>query len=168
MTEAQQPEALYAAAPNPRPEAIVVHCSDPRFQGALREFLERGLGLETGGYVPVVVAGGVPVLARPYLLPQEFRFLRERFERHRTDFPSLRRLILINHEDCRYYEMLKSRGLAFFGMHLHGADLPRADLAEAAKACAELLAHLGLEIELHHARFADAEHRRVKIDPVWT
>jgi hypothetical protein len=168
MPDAKPPEATYAAAPHPRPEAIVVHCSDPRFLAALGQFIQRALGLETGRYIPIVVAGGVPVLARPYLLPQEFRFLRERLERHRLDFPSLRRAILINHQDCKYYEMLKSRGLPFLGLQAQAADLPRADLAAAARAFAEHLAPLGLEVELYHALFADPEQRRIQVERVWT
>ena len=38
--------------------------------------------------------------------------LKERFEAYRRVFPKAHRVILINHEDCRYYEALKSKVLA--------------------------------------------------------
>jgi len=42
----------YPALPHPEPEAIVVFCGDPRFQSAIRSFIEDELGLHEGEYLP--------------------------------------------------------------------------------------------------------------------
>ncbi|HEY5909711.1 MAG TPA: hypothetical protein VJA21_03805, partial [Verrucomicrobiae bacterium] len=102
---------LYRALPDAKPSAIVIYCSDPRFQPAFREFVEHELGLTDGMTIPIVVGGGAGVLGHPEQLPKEFKFLRERLEQYREIFPTVRRIVLINHEDCRYYESLKSRVL---------------------------------------------------------
>ncbi len=60
------------------PEAIVVHCSDPRFQRAFAEFIQNELALRSGSYIPLAISGGVGSLAEPLKLPKEFRFMKER------------------------------------------------------------------------------------------
>ena len=62
MSESSGKPNVYEALPQVRPEAIVLYCSDPRFQTAFEPFVERGLGLPKGRYVPFVMAGGAGVL----------------------------------------------------------------------------------------------------------
>jgi hypothetical protein len=96
------------------PQAIVLCCSDPRFQTAFERFLREDLHLEKGQYIPIVVGGGAGVLAHPERLPKEFKFVRERLVHYRLSvFPTARRLILINHQGCRYYQGLKERALGY-------------------------------------------------------
>jgi hypothetical protein len=121
MSESGGSANVYEAMPTVRPEAIVLHCSDPRFQTAFAPFIENELGLAKGRYVPFVVAGGAGVLANPERRPKEFKFLKDRFELFHGQFASLRRLVLINHEDCAYYRMLAQ---AVPGLHGHGPDSP--------------------------------------------
>jgi hypothetical protein len=84
------------------PEAIVVHCSDPRFQRAFAEFIREELKLQDGSFIPLVISGGVGSLAEPLRLPKEFRFMKERLRMFLDRFESIHQLILINHEDCRH------------------------------------------------------------------
>jgi hypothetical protein len=158
---------LYAVVPNPQPGAIVVHCSDPRFQPAFSQFLEQELGLAKGSYIPIIVGGGAGVLGHPEQLPKEFKFLRDRLEHYRTIFPTARRIILINHEGCRYYESLRGRAAAFLGSRLGlTAHFGRQDLSLVARSFRLLLAHLGYTVELYYARFADAEKANITIEKV--
>ena len=157
---------VYELSEHAKPEAIVVHCSDPRFQEAFARFIGDELHLAPGQFVPIVVGGGAGILARPHLMPQEFRFLKERIDRHRRDFPTLRRAVLINHQDCRYYEMIREKGRALLGLHITGLEPPREDLPAIAKALAEQCPHLGIAPEIYYARFADSEGRRVTFERV--
>lgn len=157
--------ALYEAVRDPKPEAIVVYCSDPRFYAASGEFIERELGFSKGKFVPLVIGGGAGVLGHPEQLPKEFKFMKERFELYRSIFPTLRHIILINHQDCRYYDSLKSRLFGFFGSRLKiSPEHARADLNLVSKVFNRVLSHLGLTVDLYYARFADPEHRTIIFD----
>jgi hypothetical protein len=158
---------LYQVISDPKPGAIVIHCSDPRFQAAFEEFLEHELGLPKGGYIPIVVGGGAGVLGHPEQLPKEFKFLKERLEHYRQIFPTAHRIILINHEGCRYYENLKSRALAIIGARLHmPRDLGREDLSLVGEAFRHFLSHLGYSLEFYFAKFADPGHTHIEIEKV--
>jgi hypothetical protein len=155
-SESHAGKVVYEVVQDPRPEAIVVHCSDPRFQCAFGQFIEQELGLPKGKYIPLVVGGGAGPLARPELLPKEFKFLKERFELHREHHASLRRIILINHEDCGYYKSLNDKIAGFVTAHFKAvAHQPREDLALVAKVFSRLLSHLGFTVEFYYARFVD-------------
>jgi len=156
---------VYEAMPEAKPQTIVVYCSAPRFQMAFDQFIEKELGLTKGQFIPLVVAGGAGVLAHPERLPKEFKFMRDRFELFRRNYPSIRRIVLINHEDCAYYRMLTEKIPAFLRRHTgdehHEA---REDLGPIAAVFTRLLAHLGVQIELYYARFADPAHTQVTFD----
>ena len=166
-TDTHATRALYEALRDPKPKAIVVHCSDPRLQLAFEKFIEHELGLARGDYIPIVVGGGAGVLAHPEQLPKEFKFLRDRFEFYREVFPTLKRVILINHEDCHYYDSIKEKVFGFLGQQWRGvAQHSREDLSLVSKAFGHLLSHLGLPMELYFGRFVDAERTRVVFDKV--
>jgi len=158
---------VYRAVTDAKPTAIVIYCSDPRFQTAFHEFVEHELGLGEGMTIPIVVGGGAGVLGHPEQLPKEFKFLRERLEQYRKIFPTVRRIILINHEDCRYYETLKSRVLSLLGSRFNVArHFEREDLSLVSKAFRLFLSHLGYSIEFYYAHFVDPEHTKIEIDRV--
>jgi hypothetical protein len=158
---------VYAAVQDPKPEAIVVHCSDPRFQIAFEQFIANELGLAKGEFIPLVIGGGPGVLSHPEQLPKEFKFIKERFELYRTHFPSIRRVILINHEDCKYYQSLRTKLSHLLGARFKGvAEQAREDLGLLARICDRLLAHLGLSVDLYYAKFADAEHSKAVFEKV--
>ena len=98
------PTNVYEAMPEAAPQAVVVYCSAPRFQVAFDQFIEKELGLAKGEFIPLVIAGGAGVLAHPERLPKEFSFMRERFELFRKNYPSIKRIVLINHEDCAHQQ----------------------------------------------------------------
>ncbi len=164
MSESEGSTNVYEALPQVHPEAVVVYCGDPRLQTAFVPFIENELGLAKGQYIPVVVGGGAGVLANPERRPKEFKFLRDRFELFHRHFASLRRLVLINHEDCLYY-----RTLAQAAPGLSGPDSPhrpRDDLPPIARTVHRLLGHLGWDLELYYARFAAADRSQVAFDRV--
>jgi hypothetical protein len=158
---------LYAAPQHPKPDAVVVYCSDPRFQQAFEEFLENELALTKGDYIPLVIGGGAGVLGHPEILPKEFKFLKDRLEAYRDIFPTARRIILINHEDCRYYAALKQKTLPFLGSRLAPSpEHAREDLSLVARTFQLFLSHLGYTIEFYYAKFADPEHTQIEIERV--
>jgi hypothetical protein len=167
-SHAMLPTHTYDAIPQPQPQAIVVYCSDPRFQTAFDRFIEEGLGLRKGQFIPLVVAGGAGPLAHPERMPKEFKFMRDRLDLFCGHFPSLQRLVLVNHEDCAYYRLLaekvpgSAREHAAAGPFHHSRD----DLEQVAGVFHRLLARLGLALELYYARFTDGDHRTVTFDPI--
>ncbi len=155
---------VYDADVDPSCEAIVVQCSDPRLQRAFREFTATELGLGAGDFMPLVVSGGASVLAHPQRLPKEFKFMRDRLEFYRAMMPSLRRVVLITHEGCRYSRALKKRVVG-------ARDAPREetgheDLKVVGAALASTLARLELTPELYYARFIGPGGARVSFERV--
>jgi hypothetical protein len=95
----------------PQTDTLVVHCSDYRVQQGIRKFLDDGLRLN-GNFDLLAIPGGPQALTLVEYLPKFswagwkwFRFLLERHE--------LKRLVLIAHDDCKWYETLP--------LHLHGS-----------------------------------------------
>ncbi len=156
---------VYEVQRDLNPQAVVVHCSDPRMQAAFEQFVEHELGLAKGSYIPIVVGGGAGVLAHPEQLPKEFKFLRDRLEFYREVFPTVRRIILINHEDCHYYDSIKQKVYGFLGQRWHGiAQHSREDLSLVGKAFTHVLFHLGMSVELYYARFTDPERTHMTFE----
>jgi hypothetical protein len=167
MSELEGPMNVYEAMPEARPEAIVVCCSDPRFQAAFEAFLGSELGLTKGRFIPLVIAGGAGVLARPERLPKEFKFVKDRFELCHQYFPSLHRVVLINHEDCVYYRWLSGKLAGLLLDRAQGlCTQPCQDLELIARVFDRLLSHLGLSLELYYARFTDDSHAKVVFERV--
>jgi len=165
--ESQKVKRVYDAVPDPKPEAIVVHCSDPRFHAAFEQFVQNELGLTKGKFIPLVVGGGAGVLAHPEQLPKEFKFLKDRFEFYRDAFPTVRRIVLINHEDCHYYDSMREKIRGVLGQNWRGSTVvAREDLGALSKIFVRLLGHLGLPIELYYARFADAARSKITLERV--
>ncbi len=165
VSEPVQEKNVYEALPEARPQAIVVYCSDPRFQTAFEQFIEKDLGLAKGQFIPLVIAGGAGVLAHPESLPKEFKFMRDRFELFRRNHDSVRRIVLINHEDCAYYKSLAGRISGFLGRQEESVThRSREDMALIARIFDRLLSHLGFEVELYYAHFVDGDQSKVAFD----
>ncbi len=148
------------------PEAIVVHCSDPRFQRAFADFIRNELRLEEGKYIPLVVSGGVGSLSEPFVLPKEFRFMRERLRMFLERFDSIKRVVLINHEDCRHYDWLwRFIGQLFLQRFHNMPERQRADLKKVAKVILELTA-MKIETKLYYAKFADTSRNKIVFEEV--
>jgi len=167
MSESGGNANVYEALPQARPEAVVVYCGDPRLQTAFELFIEKELGLRKGQFIPLVVGGGAGVLANPERLPKEFKFMKDRFELIHRHFPSVKRAVLINHEDCVYYRTLAEKIPGFRTdqaselRHRPGADMDRI-----AAVFNRRLSHFGLKAELYYGKFADADHSKMAFDRV--
>ena len=164
MVETQD-QILYDAVDS-EPEAIVVHCSDPRFQKAFKEFITNELKLPEGSYVPLVISGGVGSLSQPLSLPKEFKFMKERIEQFLKRFDSIQRIILINHEDCRHYEVIKSMiGNLLLNRVRDMMERQKIDLKQVSRT---LLGLLGarIEVQMYYARFIDSDQKKIVFEKV--
>jgi hypothetical protein len=149
-----------------RPRAIVIHCSDPRFQRAFAEFVRTDLGLGEGEYIPLVISGGVASLSEPLKLPKEFKFMKERIELFLDRFDSIKRIILINHEDCRHYDELKSLlGRLFLQRVQSIGEKQMNDLKTVAKMLLGFTVP-GLEVELYYARLCQGDKQSIVFEKV--
>lgn len=83
-----------------QPEAFVLHCSDPRYQGHFHDFLTAQLGLRSYG---LIAAPGGPQLLRASELFPKFAWAGWRWTKFLMDIARPPRVILIGHEDCRWY-----------------------------------------------------------------
>ena len=145
MSEPGGATNVYEAMPHAHPEAVVVYCGDPRFQTVFEAFTEKELGLPKGQFIPLVVGGGAGVLANPERLPKEFKFMKDRFELIHRYFPSVQRVVLINHEDCIYYRMLAEKIPGFLTDRASALrNRPGEDMDLIERVFNRLLSHLGL------------------------
>lgn len=105
------------------PDALCIHCADPRFQTAFRRFIREELGVQ----MPMVIAlpGVTSHFGMQAMLPKKWNAMRG-FIETMTDRHDVARVILINHDDCKGYAKIASHfgGLAKVGdaqrKHLHG------------------------------------------------
>lgn len=83
-----------------RPEAFVIHCSDPRYQPHFNEFLRGHLGLHSYGLI--VAPGGAQLLRVVDALPK-FSWAGWRWAKFLMDVTRPPKVILLGHDDCRWY-----------------------------------------------------------------
>jgi hypothetical protein len=83
-----------------QPEALVVHCSDARFQVHFQDFLRLHKGIAR--YALIAVPGGAQFLTAVDYLPK-FSWAGWRWTKFMMGIAKPRRVILIAHEDCRWY-----------------------------------------------------------------
>ena len=79
---------------------LVIHCSDPRYQPHFQEFLETGLGM--AHYALIAVPGGPHCLVLEQYLPK-FGWAGWRWVKLMEKVAQPERIILIAHDDCRWY-----------------------------------------------------------------
>ena len=84
--------------------ALVVQCSDPRYQPHFHDFLRRGLKLER--YALLAVPGGAQFLTLVDFLPK-FSWAGWRWVKFIGDIAPPSRVILIAHEDCLWYKHVR-------------------------------------------------------------
>ncbi len=165
MSESGGSTNVYEAMPHVHPEALVVYCGDPRLQTAFVPFVENELGLAKGQYIPTVVGGGAGALAYPQRLPKEFKFMKDRLELIHRAFPSVKRAVLINHEDCIYYRLLAEKIPGFLtNPAAKICDRPGEDMPLIAGVFDRFLSHLGLRPEFYYGRFTDGDHTRMAFE----
>ncbi len=121
---------------------LVIHCSDPRYQPHFQDFVRKGLGLER--YALIAVPGGAHFLTLEEYLPK-FSWVGWRWVKFMVDLNPPSRLILIAHDDCRWY--LDSR----FGHD--PARLRERQVADSQRVRAGLAGRFGVpRVELYRAR----------------
>jgi hypothetical protein len=79
---------------------LVVHCSDPRYQAPFHDFVRDRLGLDR--YALLAVPGGPQFLTLGEYLPK-FAWTGWRWVKFLGDLGNSARVVLIAHEDCRWY-----------------------------------------------------------------
>lgn len=135
-------------------EVLAIHCGDYRFQSAFREFLVQTLGLE-GKYDLMVIPGGPLSLTLAEYLPK-FSWASWKWLRFFVEHHEIRRLILIQHQDCGFYKTMPH--------HLHSSTDPRQrqeqDLRRATAALKKDFPSLA--VELFYATWDAAERIRIE------
>jgi hypothetical protein len=105
------------------PEALVIHCGDSRFQTAFRRFITGELGITK--YTPIIIGGGIHALGMQVFLPKNFKILWEQIKFHvKTERP--KQIIIINHEDCTWYDKMKGYHFSLTGITKGKLDLQKA------------------------------------------
>ena len=142
------PSVYYTSAHGAGGESkpLVIHCSDPRYQPHFQEFLETGLGL--AHYALIAVPGGPHCLTLSDYLPK-FAWAGWRWVKVMERVAQPERIILIAHDDCRWYV---SMGFVSGAMSLRERQI--ADLKTARKALAE---RFSTTVDLYYARL-EADH----------
>ncbi len=127
--------------------AVVVHCSDPRYQPHFQQFLRDGLKLERYGLV--AVPGGAQCLTLTEHLPK-FGWAGWRWMKFMVNLTTPSRVIFIGHFDCRWY--IDNR-------FVHDPSLSREkqieDMKRARAALLERFA--GVPVELYFAKLSGDE-----------
>lgn len=125
------------------PDVLAIHCSDYRFQVGMREFLDEGLSLRAN-YDALVVPGGPQCLVELGSLPK-FCWASRKWTRLLVRLHSLKRLVLIAHQDCGWYRWLEQSEPA----HLPMRQRQEADLRTARRVASDLGS--GLAVDLFYA-----------------
>jgi hypothetical protein len=132
-------------------DTLVVHCSDPRFRDAFQGFVRQGLGI--GNPMMVVVPGGIHDLVTQG---------REDAAAHLTDqlgfmlqLTKARRLILFDHDDCRWQKRWAGP------WQKRWAGDPDGALKKAAGELGRL--NSGVEISTYRAQIDGAEIRFLRV-----
>lgn len=94
------------------PRAVVIHCSDNRFQAAFQEFIRDYLGLAPGEYTPLVIPGSASAIASTarMQLPKHFKVLSEQLALILNNHQGQRvEIVVITHDDCRGQQFLAQK-----------------------------------------------------------
>ncbi len=141
------PEIYHTALPEVQGDSavLVIHCSDPRYQPHFQDFLRQGLGLERYGLV--AVPGGPQFLTLSEYLPK-FSWAGWRWMKFMMDLSKPERVILIAHDDCRWYLDMR--------FWPQSGGLRQQQVGDLQKVRAELGERFsGSRIEMYYARLVD-------------
>ncbi len=121
----------------PKATALVITCSDNRFQKNFRNLIEGpvnegNLGIPVGMYFPLTLLGSIRDLMEPEREPQSFEQMKRSLSFFFTQFPAIQDIVIISHTDCLAYKALQKRiGSEFLGGHQDLAARQKADLCKA-------------------------------------
>lgn len=133
-----------------KPTTLIIHCLDPRFQSALNCFFN-DLGLSSGQFVPIVVAGGPAALSNP-VMTSETQCLSNQIVFLLRYFLSIKSIILINHENCGFYTKIPNPNGKI--------DREKNDLPIAARVVADLIFVNDIqdvEVKIFYAKFTNTD-----------
>ncbi|HOW60382.1 MAG TPA: hypothetical protein P5548_02470 [Candidatus Moranbacteria bacterium] len=148
------------------PEAIVIHCNDPRFQNAFDQFIHNELGLASGQYIPVVIPGAAASFSERETFPKEFKVVSDIISLFLSKHDSIKLIVLINHEDCKKYESMKDIiGNQFLRVAGNMVNRHKIDLGKVAKTLLSLTKGT-VNVRLFYAKFANAEHTKAVFEEV--
>ena len=116
---------------------IVIHCSDPRYQPHFQDFLRSGLKLDR--YALVAVPGGPQCFTLAGFLPK-FSWAGWRWMKFLVNLTKPARVILIAHDDCRWY--IENR----FADDAHARERQIADLRRAQRDIVERFGAIQLDV----------------------
>lgn len=102
------------------PDSLVIHCSDPRYQPHFHEFLSKYTGLRE--YALMALPGGPHCLALEDQAP-ELAGCGWQWMRFLAELMRPRRVILIAHDDCRWYQQPQFAALGDAGREHLAGDL---------------------------------------------
>jgi hypothetical protein len=136
----------------PMPDLLAVHCSDPRYQPHFQEFLRELTGVRE--YALLALPGGAQSLASEGVA-EGLRDASRRWLQFLAELLRPQRVILIAHEDCRWYQQPDLAALGGGGRRHQESDLVQASRS---------LQSLGIgAVERYYAR-RDGDH--VIFEPV--
>jgi hypothetical protein len=119
---------------------LVIHCSDPRYQPHFQEFLETGLGL--AHYALIAVPGGPHCLVLAEYLPK-FGWAGWRWVKVMEKVAQPERIILIAHDDCRWYLTM--------GFASDESKLRQRQVADLKAAQSKLIEEFKTRVDLYYA-----------------
>lgn len=96
---------MFNTTPILHPIALVMHCFDERFEPANSQFIAQKLSLPRGKRKRLSLPGGPARLAYRNAMPEQFRAIISDIRFVVGKFPTIKRIILIAHYDCKYYEI---------------------------------------------------------------
>lgn len=94
--------SVFSAIPNPRVNTLFLTCVDPHFEEVWNG-LPGTLGLKSGEYASIKIAGGPIPLAYPNECKSRAKCAAGQLLFARDKFPGITRCVLIVHESCAYY-----------------------------------------------------------------
>jgi len=153
-------QQVFSVLPMAAPQVLIIFCGDPRIQTPVNEFIHQSLGLQDGMYIPLTIPGGIASLTEASALPKEFKYVKEAVEFYVARFPSIERIVLINHEDCAKYQALQAKIGPFFRRAENMAHRQADDLAIIEKVLRAFLPR-PMSFERYYAKFANPEHTQM-------
>ena len=131
-------------------EVLAIHCADHRFQAGFYEFLNHKLNLNEN-YDLLVIPGGPQCLTLVEYLPK-FSWSGLKWFRFLVDAHNLKRLILIQHQDCVWYRSVP--------LHLHSSPEPRQRQEEDLRRARAALTRERpqLQVDLYYASWDASQH----------
>lgn len=100
MQQPKEEKRFYPFPEDASAEAIVIHCSDPRFQDAFHDFIKTELGILHPA--PIIIPGSVSAISLGMAMPKQLKVLKD-YVTFMAEHSNKPRLVVINHENCQMY-----------------------------------------------------------------